>query len=55
MSEHDEWERTKETLKGLEDAPSERIGPGFPSYQVIVNAQFAKALRLIMEKLEAKE
>ncbi len=54
MSEHDEWERTKETLKDLENAPSERMGAGHPSYQMIVNAQFAKALRLIMEKLEER-
>ena len=50
-----EWENTKERLEQLEKEPDNRFVPalsGFPSKSLLDHALFAKALRLIMEKLE---
>ena len=49
-----EWEGTKRRLRHLEEEPDDRsLSAGFPSKDLLDHALFAKALRLIMEKLEA--
>lgn len=47
-----EWRNTKERLEHLEKEPDDRSLSGFPSKSLLDHALFAKALRLIMEKLE---
>jgi len=48
-----EWENTKEGLRHLEKEPNDRsLSSAFPSKYLLDHALFAKALRLIMEKLE---
>jgi len=44
----EEWGKTKRTLLLYEQEPDKP----FASYQMLVNAAFARALRLIMEKME---
>ena len=48
----DEWERTKEMMKHIETEPDRPLKGATPGYQLLIDARFAKALRLIMEKLE---
>lgn len=50
-----EWDAVKEGLRRIEVEPlSNAALPGaVPSYQMLINARFAHALRLIMESLEA--
>ena len=45
----EEWEETKKVLLRCAHAPFEEATP---SYDMLINAAFARALRLIMEKLE---
>jgi len=47
-----EWAKTKEMLRDLEFEPKRGMGGAIPGYQLLINAKFAKALRLIMEALE---
>ncbi len=47
------WEDTKKRLLFYEREPDRPPSRGAsPSYQMLVNAVFARALRLIMEKME---
>ena len=49
----EEWEDTKKRLLFYEDEPYKPLSASaVPSYDMLVNAAFARALRLIMEKLE---
>ena len=45
----EEWEEAKKTLLLYEEEPNKPPGGAIPSYQMLVNAAFARALRLIME------
>ena len=50
----EEWEETKKSLLFYEEEPDNKPSESaIPSHQMLVNAVFARALRLIMEKLEA--
>ena len=49
MAEEKEWEETKKVLLRMARQPFQEAEP---SYDMLVNAAFARALRLIMEKLE---
>jgi len=53
MSE--EWEATRKRLIMIEEEPNNSPGSGaaMPSYDMMVNAVFARALRLIMEKVRS--
>ena len=48
----EEWEETKKSLLFYEEEPGKPLGSAIPSYQMLVNAAFARALRLIMEGFE---
>lgn len=47
-----EWEDTKRRLLFYEDEPDRQLSGAHPSHQMLVNAAFAHALRLIMERME---
>jgi len=49
-----EWDSTKTALMRIEAEPNNPIHGAFPGHQLLVNAKFARALRLIMESLETK-
>ena len=48
----EDWENTKRTLSRYEEEPNKPLGSAVPSYDMLANAAFARALRLIMEELE---
>jgi len=48
----EEWEETKKSLLLYEQEPNKPFPSAIPSHQMLVNATFARALRLIMEKME---
>ena len=48
----EEWEETKKKLLFYEEEVNKPFPSAVPSHQMLVNAAFARALRLIMEKLE---